>query len=91
VTVIPAMDIIDSMLATTSETPYKFCLAIRAALAVGKMTINKYYDKTDYSEVYRIAMGACSLVTIRLITDCSTSSPSPSTQARIFQEKQLGR
>ena len=75
------MDIIDSMLAMTSETPYKFCLAIHAALAVGKMTINKYYDKTDYLKVYRIAMGACSVMTIRLITDCNTFSPSPSTQA----------
>jgi hypothetical protein len=52
------MDIIDSMIATTSEAPHKFCLAIRAALAVGSKTINKYYNKTDSSEVYRIAMGA---------------------------------
>ena len=56
-TVIPAMDIIDSMIVTTSETPYKYCLGIRAALAVGSKTMNKYYNKTDYSEVYRIAMG----------------------------------
>jgi hypothetical protein len=88
-TIIPAMDIIDGMLATTSESPYKFCLAICAALAVGNRTLNKYYNLTDYSELYRIAMGACWLVNIHLITNCSTFSPSPSTQACILQEKQL--
>jgi hypothetical protein len=51
------MDIIDGMFATTTEAPQMFCLAIRAALAVGSKTLNKYYNKTDYSEVYRISMG----------------------------------
>jgi hypothetical protein len=57
-TVIPAMDIIDSMIAMTAETPYKYCLRIHAALAVGSKTVNKYYNKMDYLEVYHIAMGA---------------------------------
>ena len=56
-TVIPAMDIIDSMIATTSEASQKFCLAICVALAVGSMTLNKYYNKTDNLEVYCISMG----------------------------------
>ena len=30
---------------------------MRAALGIGKRTLNRYYNKTDYSEVYRIAMG----------------------------------
>ena len=55
--VIPAMDVIDSMIATTSETSQKFCLAICATLAVGSITLNKYYNKTDNSEVYHISMG----------------------------------
>lgn len=55
-TVIPAMDHIDKVLATSSDSPYKFSLAIRAALAIGKKAMNRYYDKTDHSEVYRIAM-----------------------------------
>ena len=59
-TVIPAMDHIDKVLATSSESPYKFLLAVRAALAVGKKAINRYYNKTDHSEVYRIAMGTFS-------------------------------
>ena len=52
------MDIIDNMLAMTSDSPYNFCLAIRTALAIGNKTMNKYYNKTDSSGVYRIAMGA---------------------------------
>jgi len=55
-TVIPAMDHIDEYLATASQNP-KYSEAIRAALALGKQTLNHYYDKTDPSEVYRIAMG----------------------------------
>jgi hypothetical protein len=56
--VIPAMDIIDSIIATMSEASQKFCLAICTALAIGSMTLNKYYNKTDNSEVYHISMGA---------------------------------
>lgn len=55
-TVIPAMDHIDEHLATAATSP-KYCPAIKAALAIGKKTINRYYDKTDHSEVFRIAMG----------------------------------
>lgn len=51
------MDHIDKVLATSSDNPYQFSLAIRAALAIGKAAMNKYYNKTDHSEVYRIAMG----------------------------------
>src|SRR6266498_253906 len=54
-TVIPAMDHINEHLATTTLNP-DYPLAIKAALAVGKTTLNCYYYKTDYSEVYRIAM-----------------------------------
>ena len=54
--VIPAMDHIKKHLATaTSELNYS--LAIKSALAIGKKTLNRYYDKTDLSEVFRIAMG----------------------------------
>lgn len=48
------MDHIDNFLATSAERQYS--PAIRAALAIGKKTINKYYNMTDHSEVYRIAM-----------------------------------
>jgi hypothetical protein len=54
-TVIPAMDHIDAHLASASQNR-KYSPAIRASLALGKAHLNKYYDMTDQSEVYRIAM-----------------------------------
>jgi hypothetical protein len=51
------MDHIDKVLATSSDSACRFTLAIRAALAIGKKAMNQYYNKTDQSEVYRIAMG----------------------------------
>ena len=62
-TVIPAMDHIDTHLATASQN-LKYSPAIRASLALRKAHLNKYYDMTDYSEVYRIAMSECSLLII---------------------------
>ena len=55
------MDHIDEYLATASQN-LDYSQAIRAALALGKRTLNRYYDKTDHSEVYRIAMGALFLL-----------------------------
>lgn len=61
-TVIPAMDHIDSVLATNAVNS-RCCLAVQAALAIGKRTLNLYYSKTDYSNIYRIAMGeVCSFI-----------------------------
>jgi len=50
------MDHIDKELATKSVDP-SYDPAIRAALTMAKKTLNRYYDCTDHSEVYRIAMG----------------------------------
>jgi hypothetical protein len=60
-TVIPAMDHIDEVFATNS-TDNQFSVSIWAALTVGKKTLNRYYGKTDFSEVYRIAMGVWSFL-----------------------------
>ncbi|KAJ8454957.1 hypothetical protein ONZ45_g19104 [Pleurotus djamor] len=54
-TVIPAMDFMDEKLATLC-LDRKYSISVRAALSLAKRTLNKYYDKTDHSEVYRIAM-----------------------------------
>jgi hypothetical protein len=55
-TVIPAMDHIDQVLASQCvDRRYEPC--IRAALAMSKKTLNRYYTLTDSSETYRIAMG----------------------------------
>ena len=55
-TVIPAMDLIDKVLTTSSISPSKYSLTICAALFISKKTLNKYYNKTGESEVYCIAM-----------------------------------
>ena len=52
--VIPTMDRIDGMLDGTAGKALH--PAVRHALAFGKKLINKYYLKTDLSNVYRIAM-----------------------------------
>lgn len=49
------MDHIDEHLATVA-TSRKYPIAIKAAVAIAKKTLNRYYDQTDQSEVYRIAM-----------------------------------
>jgi hypothetical protein len=50
------MDHIDEVL-TTDSLNFKFEAPIRAALDIGKKTLNRYYNATDHSDVYRIAMG----------------------------------
>jgi hypothetical protein len=49
------MDHLDEHLASAAVS-HKYDPAIRAAIAIGKRTLNRYYDWTDQSEVYRIAM-----------------------------------
>ncbi|KAF8815861.1 hypothetical protein BYT27DRAFT_7078739 [Phlegmacium glaucopus] len=50
-TVIPAMDHINTHLATATQDA-SYSISICAALAIGKQTLNRYYNKTDHSEVY---------------------------------------
>ncbi|KAG2120469.1 uncharacterized protein F5147DRAFT_563274, partial [Suillus discolor] len=56
VTVIPAMDLIDEKL-TTYSLNASFLPSIRVAVGLAKKTLNRHYQLTDTSEVYRIAMG----------------------------------
>jgi hypothetical protein len=58
-TVIPAMDVIDEKLTNDSLNRAEFDASIRASLGLAKKTLNRYYNMTDWSEVYRIAMGTC--------------------------------
>ncbi|TFY50404.1 hypothetical protein EVJ58_g11062 [Rhodofomes roseus] len=53
--VIPAMDIIDQKLATGSLNQ-ALDPAIRVALSLGKRSMNHYYNKSNKSAAYRIAM-----------------------------------
>ncbi|KIK73599.1 hypothetical protein PAXRUDRAFT_178003, partial [Paxillus rubicundulus Ve08.2h10] len=57
-TVIPAMDLIDKKL-TTYSLNCKYSPTICAAVGLAKQTLNKYYQLTDKSKVYRMAMGKC--------------------------------
>ncbi|KAG2050836.1 hypothetical protein BDR06DRAFT_825403, partial [Suillus hirtellus] len=50
-----AMDLIDDKL-TSYLQDHKYLLAIHAAVCLAKKTLNRYYELTDTSEVYCIAM-----------------------------------
>ena len=54
---IPAMDRFDEHLTTAMLASSKYSPAIRSAISMGKKTLNRYYSKTDLSDIYRIAMG----------------------------------
>ena len=82
------MDHIDEHLATAAIDP-NYPLAIKAALAIGKKTLNRYYDKTDHSEVFRIAMGTNNLAILQQTHVSSITSVAPSSQTRILQEGRM--
>jgi hypothetical protein len=50
------MDHIDERFATDAINPL-YEPSIQSALGIAKKTLNRYYNMTDHSEVYRIAMG----------------------------------
>lgn len=50
------MDHIDNYLATTIRNK-SVSTGLKSALALGKRTLNRYYNLTDSSDIYRIAMG----------------------------------
>jgi len=62
------MDHIDEHLATAALNP-DYPMAIKAALTIGKMTLNRYYNKTDHSEVFCVTMGMiCSTIQLTYLT-----------------------
>jgi len=86
-TIIPAMDHIDKVLATSAGNASKFSPTIRAALTIGKTTMNKYYNLTDQSEVYRIAMGMCRAATYtKIITNTLFSVLHPCHKLEYFKK-----
>ena len=58
---IPAMDHIDEHLKTAALNA-DYPMPIKAALTIGKKTLNQYYNKTDQSEIFRITMGKYFLI-----------------------------
>ncbi|KIM62896.1 hypothetical protein SCLCIDRAFT_118637, partial [Scleroderma citrinum Foug A] len=55
--VIPAMDYIDKVFTMGMLQKNTLDPAIRAAVGLAKKTLNKYYERTDASKLYHIAMG----------------------------------
>ena len=87
------MDYIDSVLTnaiiTGTSKRHKLLSSIKAALVIGKHTLNRYYDRTDHSEVFRIAMGMFNFLALRLDMLIYLYSSTPSTQAAVFQERRM--
>lgn len=79
--VIPAMDKLDTMLATAviekgaGEPDIVLSAPMKAAVLVSKDTLNKYYNLSDESELYRIALSMY-LIFLCLYIDRLCSSPS---------------
>ncbi|KAJ3830446.1 hypothetical protein F5880DRAFT_1468533, partial [Lentinula raphanica] len=54
--IIPAMDIIDRSFASGIVNRQTLSAPVRHALLIGKRTLNKYYQLTDDSYIYRMAI-----------------------------------
>lgn len=54
--VIPAIDFIDETFTNGVLNKRELDPAIRVAVGLAKNTLNRYYEKTDMSEKYRIVM-----------------------------------
>lgn len=67
------MDHIDQHL-TSSALNSLYHPAIKAALAIGKKLLNKYYTLTDHSEMYRIALSKFSRAFLHHITHFTSLS-----------------
>ena len=62
--VISTMDTIDQAFTTASIDDEDFCLPIKVALELGKWLMNKYYNLTDESEIYRTSICMLSLLIV---------------------------
>ena len=80
--VIPTMDKIDGMLTDLATEP--LCSSIKHALTFARSLMNKYYSKTDASNVYRIAMGKYYQYNIASRLMMSDGSPTPTDETEIL-------
>lgn len=51
------MDAIDDAFGSGIINRQRLSRPLRRALAIGKATLNKYYNLTDESDIYRVSMG----------------------------------
>ena len=85
--VIPTMDHINAVLRCTGPTALN--PSVKAALEFACKCLDKYYSKTDLSNVYRIAMGVWSF-RIDWISHTIHSSPS-SNETKILYATWMGQ
>ena len=67
--VIPTMDRIDAMLSSSSTDSEPLSPSVKHALSFARKIMDKYYSKTDLSNVYRIAMGMFLMGSVLFHTD----------------------
>ncbi|KAJ3738192.1 hypothetical protein EV360DRAFT_58350, partial [Lentinula raphanica] len=84
--VVPAMDAIDETLASGIIDEATLSAPVRHTLSLGKKTLNKYYELTDDSYIYRIAIGMYAFRNFGAETHNACSSSSLS-QAGILQRR----
>lgn len=60
------MDAIDRAFTTASMDGEQFSLPIKIALNLGKRIMNKYYNLTDESEIYRLSIGTLPVLPVRI-------------------------
>lgn len=72
--IIPAMDALDQSFATGIVNQQLLSEPLRHALSIGKRTLNKYYQLTDDSHLYRMAMSTFLLLFfLSCVSDASSA------------------
>jgi hypothetical protein len=85
------MDRIDSLLNNATTEPLSS--SVKHALTFARKSINKYYSKTDVSNVYRIAMGTLQSLPVtssRESNPPSHSSAPPTIKTKVLSTTRLG-
>ena len=84
--VIPTMDCIDALLSDVPAEPLS--QSVKHALTFACKSINKYYSKTDLSNVYRIAMGEYLVISLLCLLILSrVSLLHPQLKLKYFQQR----
>ncbi len=79
------MDTIDRAFTTASMDDDDFSLPIKVALELGKRILNKYYNLTDESEIYRLSISMWTMITAPYWLTCFFISSSSGPQDPILQ------
>jgi hypothetical protein len=84
--VIPTMDRIDALLSDVPAEPLS--QSVKHALTFARKSINKYYLKTDLSNVYHITMGEYSVISLLcLLILFRVSVLHPQLKLKYFQQR----